>query len=250
MAVVRTKALILRHTTDREHDRLLTILTPTMGQLRVRARGTKKGTSKLGGSLEPLMEVDLNLADGRAIETVTGSIILQRFDKLRQDVVSMTMSQWLLELVEAVTKPEQPEHGLYDLVIARLTMLADAASRPAGQRWLMLCQSALLILQHEGFVPPLDACAVCHRALLPEEVAYDPQQGFVHQHEAAASARKLSATTVHFFRDGTWPEHERTAWQETHGLLEQVIHHTLDRPLKSEGVLRAIVRLAKLPKTA
>lgn len=250
MSVVRTPALILRHTTDREHDRLLTILTPTMGQRRVRARGTKKGVSKLGGSLEPLMEVDLNLADGRAIDTVTGSVILRRFDNLRHDVVSMTMAQWLLELVEAVTKPEQPEHGLYDLVVNCLTELGEATARPAGQRWLLLCRSALLMLQHEGFVPPLDTCAVCHRPLPSDVIAYDPQQGFVHQAEAATSARHLTAATVDYVRQGTWPAHERASWQETHALIESVIHHTLDRPLKSEAVLRAVVRLSKLPKGA
>ena len=35
MAVFHTKAIILRHSTDREHDRLLSVLTPNHGQLRI-----------------------------------------------------------------------------------------------------------------------------------------------------------------------------------------------------------------------
>lgn len=248
MAVVRTNALVLRHTTDREHDRLLTVLTPS-GQHRVRARGTKKSVSKLGGSLEPMMEVDLNLADGRVVGLVTGSIILDRFPALRRDVVGLTMGQWLLELVEAVTKPEQPAEELYVMVIAALHELGAAAEQSAGHRWLLLCKHALNMMTHEGFAPPMESCSVCHRPLTADDTVYEPRQGFIHSAEAHDGHLKLASATVTFFRTGELPAHERTVFSQAHKLIELLVHHTLDRPLKSERVLRSVVRLAKLPTT-
>ncbi len=247
MSVIRTKALILRHTTDREHDRILTILTPTLGQQRVRARGTKKSVSKLGGSLEPLMEVDLTLANGRVTDLVTGSVILNRWPELRQDVVAMTMAQWLMELVEAVTKPGQAVKGLYDLVKQALTEMGREISWPAGRRWLALDRRAFAILVHEGFAPTMDSCSLCHRPLNDREVVHHPQQGFVHASEAQVGAFAIEPATVNYLRAARPPALTRAVFRQTHELLERLIHQTLDRPLKSERVLRAVVRLGRLP---
>lgn len=249
MSVIQTKALILRHTTDREHDRMLTILTPVMGQRRVRARGTKKSVSKLGGSLEPMMEVDLTLADGRVTDIVTGSVILNRFPGLRKNIVSMTMAQWFLELVESVTKPDQPAEQLYTMAKKTLAEMETEHFLSSGQQWLLLCRRALQVLIHEGFAPTMDVCSVCHRPLGETNVSYHPQQGFIHTAEAHDGSLELSSATMVFLRTGTQPENDRMAWQESHGLIELLVHHTLDRPLKSERVLRTVVRTTKLPKT-
>jgi DNA repair protein RecO (recombination protein O) len=247
MAVIRTSALILRHTTDREHDRLLTLLTPS-GQHRVRARGTKKSVSKLGGSLEPMTEVDINIADGRVIGLVTGSIILDRFETLRRDVVGMTMGQWWLELVEAVTKPEQDSSDVYTTAVTTLRTLADTVDLSIGRRWMMLCRHALLLMMHEGFAPPIDQCSVCHKPLTDDNTAYDPRLGFVHQAEAGEGSVHLATATMAFLRHEQQPDNERDAFAQAHKLMETLVHHTLDRPLKSEQVLRSVIRLAKLPK--
>lgn len=248
MAVVRTRAIVLRHTTDREHDRILTVLTPQAGQLRLRARGTKKSVSKLGGSLEPMTEVDVNIADGRTIGLVTGSVILDRFDRLRSDAVGLTMAQWFMELVEAMTKPGQASAELYGLTARGLRAMAEESSRSVGYRWLMLCRRAWQLMTHEGFIAPLDTCSVCHRALSDEETVYDPRHGFMHRAEAQPGHLVLSPATIAFLRDGQSPLDERPVFTEAHSLIEALIHHTLDRPLRSERVLRSIVRLAKLPK--
>lgn len=248
MSVIRTKALILRHTTDREHDRLLTLLTPS-GQHRVRARGTKKSVSKLGGSLEPMTEVDINIADGRTVGLVTGSILLDRFEPLRKDVVAMTMGQWFLELVEAVTKPEQPAEEVYNMTVRSLHELADETELSVGRRWMALCRRALHLMQQEGFAPPMDICSVCHRPLPDEDCVYTSRQGFVHAAEAGESPLKLGPSTIRYLRQGTPPENERDVFSQTHKLIETLVHHTLDRPLKSERVLRTIVRMTKLPNS-
>ncbi len=250
MAVIQTKALILRHTTDREHDRMLTMLIPSKGQLRVRARGTKKSVSKLGGSLEPLMEVDLTLADGRVTDLVTGSVILDRFATLRKDIITMTMAQWLLELVESITKPDQPAEELYINVIEMLHAMQQEILWPVGRQWLALCRRALDLLIHEGFAPTMGVCSVCHRPLNGNDVSYHPQQGFVHTKEAHDGAYALSTATMHFFRTGEIGTDERATFRQAHDLIERLIHHTLDRPLKSENVLRSVARIMRLPKKA
>lgn len=246
MSVIHTRALILRHSTEREHDRLVTVLTPGHGQLRIRARGTKKSTSKLAGSLEPVTEVDLSLANGRVIDQVIGSVMVNRYPQLHDDLVGLASAQWLLELVEALTKPALPTAGLYDLVLTFLSdMSRETELRPA-QRWLLLLHRACLLLQHEGFMPGWETCGRCRQSL-NGEVSYESQHGFVHRLEALPGSRSLSDSTVAFLQRLQWPNVERPMVLELHAVVESAIHHTIDQPLKSEQVLRSIMRL-ELPR--
>lgn len=214
MAVIHTKAIILRHSTDREHDRLLTVLTPERGQLRVRARGTKKSTSKLAGSLEPVTEVELTLADGRTTDQVIGSVVLNRWQRVHDDLVASVSAQWLLELVAAVTKPGQATDTLYHRVQHHLTDMEGECDWPVRRRWLMLLKRASQVLDAEGFWPQ------SHQGMSPEIEA--------------------------FLADGTWPRQERPAVLELHKIVEHIIHHTIDQSLRSERVLRSAMR-AQLP---
>lgn len=247
MAVVRTKALILRHTPEREYDRVLTVLTPDHGQLRVRARGTKKSVSKLGGSLEPLTEVDLSLANGRHLDQVIGSIILNRFPNLRTDPTVIVAAQWFLELVERITKPGQVGSGLYDLVVDELASLNADDQQTSGALWLALCRKAWRVIDHEGFAPAIDRCAKCHKVLAADEAAaYEHMLGFVHVAENGVSALHLDPAAMDVFRGQNPIVAERKTFRQVHAVLEDVLHRTIDRPLNSEQVLRAVLRSSTL----
>ncbi len=210
MSVIRTTAIILRHSTDREHDRVLTVLTSDHGQLRVRARGTKRSTSKLAGSLEPVTEVDLSLADGRTMDVVIGSVVIERWPVLHHDLVASVSSQWLLELVAAVTKPAQDTKQVYDLVRHQLQDMTIEVGWSISRRWLMLLKRASQVLTAEGFWPQTN--------------------------------NDLSEGVIVFLKTGDWPSNERAAVIELHKMVESVIHKTIDQPLLSERVLRSVFR--------
>lgn len=212
-SVIQTPALILRHSDDREHDRRIMVLTPAHGQLEVRARGTKKALSKLAGSLEPMTEVDLQLASGRVFDVVTGSVVRERWPGLRQDIVRCVAGQWSLELLERVTRPNHDSQAVYELARQGLRDLADPILTP-GQVWLRLCRWAWILLEHEGF--------------------------------AALNRATVSPAVQDFVSTGAWPSAARPVFAELHRLVEQAIHLTLDQPLQCEGVLQRVMRLEQL----
>lgn len=251
MGVLHTKALILRHVPEREHDRVLTVLTPDHGQLRVRARGTKKSVSKLGGSLEPLTEVDLSLANGRHLDQVIGSVMLRRFNRVRGDAATIVAAQWFLELVERVTKPGQVGSGLYDLVVAELMEMEMEVALTPGRLWLCLCRHAWRVLDHEGFAPARDHCARCHKPFRGNEsVAYEPTSGFIHVSEGSGELTKLSPAAMAVLRSGVSEGTNRTDFHSVYTVLQDVLHRTIDRPLNSERVLQSVVRAAALSGTS
>ena len=57
-----TDAIVLSRFDLGEADRVLTLITPTGGKLKAIAKGVRRPTSRLGGSLEPFAELTIGLA--------------------------------------------------------------------------------------------------------------------------------------------------------------------------------------------
>ena len=71
-----------------EADRVLTVLTPDLGKVRVIAKGVRRPTSRLGGTLEPFAELRLQLARGRTFDVVTQARVLHAWLQLRDRLES------------------------------------------------------------------------------------------------------------------------------------------------------------------
>lgn len=246
MGVTTAKAIILRHQDERERDRLVVAISPDHGLLRIRARGSKRSTAKLAGSLEPLTEVQLSWADGRSTGLATGAVVVTRWPIFRQDMVASVSGQWLAELLEQVVKPGQHIVELYQLIQTACSHWAVQAQESLGRQWLALDRLAYQVLQLEGFVPEIDHCPRCQRSMPAEMVAYDPLVGFVHHDEAPSSVPRLTAEARHFLTTGQSRGDERTLWRSIHSVVAALLVQTIERPLKSERVLRAVFRQARL----
>ena len=66
-----TEAIVLSRFDLGEADRVLTLITPGIGKLKAIAKGVRRPTSRLGGSLEPFAELTIALARGRTFGTIT-----------------------------------------------------------------------------------------------------------------------------------------------------------------------------------
>ena len=62
-----------------EADRIITLLTRHHGRVRAVAKGVRRTTSRFGSRLEPFTHVDLQLAEGRNLDTITQAETLSPF---------------------------------------------------------------------------------------------------------------------------------------------------------------------------
>ena len=115
--VYKTKALILSHQPIHEADVLLTLYTDKQGKVQIQARGARKIKSKLAGSLQPLTYVELLIASGRKVDTVTSSKILNNYSNLRKDLVSLGLVNYIFEIVIKGTHPTSDDKHIFDLLI-------------------------------------------------------------------------------------------------------------------------------------
>lgn len=159
-----TDAIVLSRFELGEADRVLTLLTPEVGKLKVIAKGIRRPTSRLGGSLEPFAELRLALAHGRTFDVVTQVAVVHPWLRLRDDLVTLGTASYLAELADGTLEERHATEGVY-LLLKRAYELLDAGMA-AGRvaRWF-----EMRLADELGVRPEVDRCVECGRLLEADE---------------------------------------------------------------------------------
>ena len=155
-----TDAIVLSRFDLGEADRVLTIITPELGKLRIIAKGVRRPTSRLGGSLEPFAELRLALARGRTFDVVTEVKVGHAWLGLRDRLESAATAWYLAELADRSLEERHEAAPLYAL-LRRSYELLDAGMAPGRvARWY-----EMHLADELGQRPEVDRCVECDRML-------------------------------------------------------------------------------------
>jgi DNA repair protein RecO (recombination protein O) len=170
----KTDALVLRSRPMREADRLIIVLTPSMGKLPVTVRGARRINSRLGGHLDGFNLVHLTLALGHRIDVVTGAESINSFGALKADLDRVAVGLYLMELADALLPEASPHPGAYALLLEAMRSL-DRGDPPDGvARYVELG-----MLADSGYAPELSRCQVCGQEIMAGHHRYAPDLGGV-----------------------------------------------------------------------
>jgi DNA repair protein RecO (recombination protein O) len=159
-----TEAIVLSRFDYAEADRILTLMTPAGGKLKAIAKGIRRPTSRLGGSLEPFAELRLALAHGRTFEVVTQVEVIHPWLRMRDDLVSFGTAEYLAELADGVLEERHASETVY-LLLKRSYEILDAGMAPARvARWF-----EMRLADELGVRPEVDRCVECSRLLEADE---------------------------------------------------------------------------------
>ena len=142
-----------------EADRIITLLTRHHGRVRAVAKGVRRTTSRFGSRLEPFTHVDLQLAEGRNLDTVTQAETLTPFHSgIALDYDRYTAGTAMLETAERLAAEErQPSVQQFLLLVGGLRAMASGQRAP-GQ---VLDSYLLRSLAVAGYAPSFEHCARC-----------------------------------------------------------------------------------------
>lgn len=153
----RDEAVVLRTHKLGEVDRILTLLTRKHGQVRAVAKGVRKTSSRFGGRLEPFTVVDLQLYEGKNLDTVSQVDQLASYGReIIANYASYTAASAIVEAAERLTREESTEKH-YLLTIGALRALSQG-EQGSDQ---ILDSFLLRMLAISGWVPALDVCSSC-----------------------------------------------------------------------------------------
>ncbi|MBM3689215.1 MAG: DNA repair protein RecO [Actinobacteria bacterium] len=167
MPSYRDEAIVLRTQRLGEADRIVTLLTRGRGRVRAVAKGVRRTGSRFGARLEPFGHVDLQLHEGRSLDTVTQAESLQSYGaELSGDYPRWTSGTAMLEAAERLTPVErEPSVQQYLLLVGGLRTLVSRTHDPS----LILDAFLLRSLAIAGWSPSFWDCGLCtapgpHRA--------------------------------------------------------------------------------------
>ena len=175
-----TDAIVLSRFDLGEADRVLTLITPGIGKLKAIAKGVRRPTSRLGGSLEPFAELTVALARGRTFDVVTQVSVGHAWLGLRDSLECAATAWYLAELADRSLEERHAAEPLYAL-LRRAYELLDAGMAPgrvarwyemhlarrarrSGPRWTAASSATACSRRTERFrwVPPLGG-VLCER---------------------------------------------------------------------------------------
>jgi len=96
----KTQAIVLSRFELGEADRVLTLLTPHDGKIRVIAKGVRRPKSRIGGAVEPFAELHLVLIRARTFDVITQASVGEAWLNLRDRLESAATAWYIGELAE------------------------------------------------------------------------------------------------------------------------------------------------------
>jgi len=250
---LRTQAFLLRARPYGESDVIAGFLTAEHGKISGIARGARRSRRRFTGpALQPFHELEIRYKRRAHSELVflQESRLLGGFDGLIAEIDSFAWASYVTELTDIVLAAADPCRDVYDLYRRALERLADRQPATAT------CQHyTLRLLEHAGWCPDFERCAVCSAPLAPEtRPIVDPRGGGVicARHDLERNAGDLDDPTRRPSRRIIDPElldHVRASRREPHpdcspatlraatALLDRLIELHVPRALRARRVL-------------
>jgi DNA repair protein RecO (recombination protein O) len=159
----KTTGIVLKGTTLKETDRLVTILTPDRGLIKAVAPGAKKHKSSLRGRTELFVINELLIVKGRSLDKIIQAETLYTYPALSQDIGRLATAQYLGELALYIAVDEQPQEELYALLKEHLRRIE--ALQPQQNVYPYIVQGIFHLLAIAGIAPQVQACCLSKKIL-------------------------------------------------------------------------------------
>ena len=159
----KATGIVLKGTSFKENDRLVTVLTPEYGLIRALAPGAKKHKSQLRGRTQLFVVNELLFIKGRSLDKIIQADTLYTYPGLSRDLGKLATAQYLAELSLALAVDEQPQPELYELLNEHLKRVE--AFKVGESVYPYLAQAVFHLLAIAGLTPQVFDCCVTQRSV-------------------------------------------------------------------------------------
>lgn len=161
----KTSALVLRELRVGECDKLLTVLTPDLGKITVKARGALRKGSRISSASQLFAFSDMTLFQASARWTLDEAEPIELFCPLRERVESLALAAYVAEVLDALSDADAGCADLLRLGLNTLFAISEQTAPEDRIRAAFELRAAVL----GGYAPdPGDdqspVCVVCGKA--------------------------------------------------------------------------------------
>ena len=124
--IQKTEGIVIKHIPIGEADRIVTLISPSIGKIRAVARGARKPKSKMGGHLTPITRVKISVAKTKTIDQITEVETIESFRKIKEDLYLLSKASYMLELAENFVQEHSESKQIFNLLLQCITLLQIA----------------------------------------------------------------------------------------------------------------------------
>lgn len=239
MPSITTPGIVLRYANYRDHDRMLTLLSPQHGRLDVLSRGCRRPKSALMPASELFVHGEFVCYQQNDRATLTSCQITDTFYPLRMDPYRLTCASYMAALCAAAVQPDEESSTLYALLLKGLYYLSyepEADALETTTAFLLLFADAI------GYRPRLSRCAHCRTPLeLSGGAPFDIAAGGLCCPQCASrSTFRLSVDAIKWMsqtlRNGLAPQ-KNTGAGTLFDVLRRYVEMRLETPIKVSKLL-------------
>ena len=162
MPLRETEAIVLRTYRLGEADKIVSLFTRQFGRLRAAATGAQRPKGRYGGTLEPMSYVRLWLfeRENRDLLRLNSAELVESFFDMQKDYRVQVAVQYLVEVAERILPEREVNERAFRLLLA-----VGRAVKRTGETDRPLVYFNYWLLRLAGFLPDLERCAACGKAL-------------------------------------------------------------------------------------
>ncbi|OGC44599.1 DNA repair protein RecO [candidate division WWE3 bacterium RBG_19FT_COMBO_53_11] len=244
MPTYREEGIVIRKKDFGEADKILTIYTRDRGRVVAFAPGARRITSRKASATELFTHGIYFLSQGKEMDTITESEVLNSFYPLRDDLTKAALAFYLAELLGYLVVDSQPNYPVYRLFLESISLLSRAKRR--HELWIRAFE--IKALTQLGFGPELFQCSHCTEPLSAEKYFQAGLGGMVCR-ECFEDGILLTDEQLLFVRDLArlnWNELSRLRFEDHHLTdAEKILGYYLREVLEKEIAAADFVKQAK-----
>ncbi|MBN1571239.1 MAG: DNA repair protein RecO [Acidobacteria bacterium] len=166
MPLHEVEAIVLRHYSLSDSDRIIVLMTREHGKERAVAKGVKKPQSRIAGCLEPLNHVRLELyvREGRDLGQIRRAELIHSYLGKNPSLTHISAFDYFAEICNEIVPDNQVNYPLFRLILATL----DAGEKKGIQSALVR-YFEIWCLKLSGLLPNYAYCSSCGKCVKDDE---------------------------------------------------------------------------------
>lgn len=192
---VKTEGIVISGTDYGENDKILTLLTPSMGKITVGIKGVRKPKAKLAFASQPFCFAEYVLAERGGRFTVTGAYLYDGFYTVRTDIVKFYAACTVIEIANALTVDNTDCKNTFIALANALKFISNTETSDAEN----VVAFALTALSEAGYMIDLDGCGNCGKDIVGD-VYFDFDEGYFTCKDCGVGVR-ASESTYNYMRN-------------------------------------------------
>jgi DNA repair protein RecO (recombination protein O) len=191
-----TEAVVLSRHDFKSDGGWVSLFTDRYGKIEALAKGIRKARSKLTAHLQPLTLTEVFIVRGRNNLLVAGSVPINNFPRMRNDLSKILSGGSLCQLVDICSPLDVADDRESALLKDSLILLEETDLNRSEHSLVVHCFAwQLLVLL--GLKAELDFCGICHLRLSDETLVFSARAGsFYHRRCSPADPAQLIPTEL------------------------------------------------------